>query len=295
MTSRKNVRAREENSAVLEGINALRDEIKRLRKGTEEEKKRKEDDMEVVLDVTPLETEVEKLKEEIRELNEKVKEIKTFMLDYAMGARAFFNQQKIKETMLELDTPDAWKKKSIEELAWGLSTAQLQLNEEQSFEAARELQGFIEITEAAREVILVTPTATSWIKKGLEEATGAVLRHGRERKGQALLWTCLQKHLTKKFAEREKEIIQMKGKNTEPPPKTNKAEFPCANCVKAGRPNQMHTLAECARFGNTCLLECRNCPIEPGSSEGPCHWREKCPYLRKRERSSGSKTGGAGR
>lgn len=139
--------------------------------------------------------------------------------------------------MLELGSADAWKSKSIEELAWGLSTAQLQLNEEQSFEVARELQGFIEITEAAREIILVTPTATSWVKKGLEEATGSVLRHGRERKGQALLWTCLQKHLTKKFAEREKEIIQMKGKPTEPP-KQSRAEFPCANCIKAekGKP-----------------------------------------------------------
>lgn len=131
---------------------------------------------------------------------------------------------------------------------------------------------------------MVNPAAHAWIKKGLEDAISAVLRRGKNRRGQEMLWGCLNKQLLKKFAE-------TKGKSTETT-KTQKAEYPCPNCIKGRKNNQMHTLIECFKLGNTCNLECRSCPCIPGTNNYPCHWRETCPTLRKREYNSSSRNSG---
>lgn len=188
--------------------------------------------------------------------------------------------------MLAQGNAESWRAKTIEELPASLATAQTSLNEARQFEAAKEVQAFIEIAEAAREVILVTPLASSWVKKGLEDAMGTVLRFGKEKKGQPVLWTSLQKFHIKRFADSEKECNIAKTKAATEPPKAKKAEFPCTNCAKAGKEGIMHTLTECAQAGNACLLECRNCPTEAGTKNAPCHWREFCPMLKKRNRDT---------
>lgn len=293
MQSRKREKPKENENAMVTGLNALREEIRKMQKTIGGEKKAIEEEMDIVLEEAPLETEVRKLKEEVRELTTKFNDLKEFVFENNTGARAFIQQDEIKEAMLEIGSADFWKNKAVEELPAGLSMGQTMLNETRCFSAAKELQGLIEVAEAAREVVLVAPAAAPWIKKGLEDATGTVLRTGKERKGQGVFWLCLQKHLIKRMADKEKEATSIKGKASEPA-KTSKAEFPCINCFKAGKPNQLHTLVECAKAGNTCWLECHNCPIDIETNSVPLHWRERCPTLRKRDRSSSSRNPGNG-
>lgn len=294
MPSRRELQRSEENAAVLAGLTALRDEMRQLRAATGLAKPEEEEEIQIVLDETTLEREVKRQKTELKEIADNLKELKEYIFESSTGARAFVNQRIIKEKMLELGSAESWKNKTIEDLPGGLSTVQTLLNESRNFDAGKELQGFIEIAEIARETVLVTPAATHWIKKGIDEALGTVLRLGKERKGQPTLWACMTKHHLKRYAENEKEAGVSKPKALEPP-KQKKAEFPCLNCAKAGKPGLMHTLTECARLGNACSLECRNCPAEAGTNNPPCHWREFCPTLRKRERTGASRSSGSSR
>lgn len=59
------------------------------------------------------------------------------------------------ETMLANGFAECWKLKAPRELAVELMTVQRALNENREFAVANGLQGFIEIAEAYREVVLV--------------------------------------------------------------------------------------------------------------------------------------------
>lgn len=295
MPSRSALRRSEENEAVLAGLNALREEFRQMRATSSNARVEEEEELRVVLDESPLEKEVKKLKTELNELSNDYKDLKEYIFESSTGARAFLYHQIIKEKMMVQGTAESWKNKTIEELPNALGTVLNSLNESRNFDAAKEFQGFIEIAEIARETVLVTPSATFWLKKGIEEAIGTIFRLGKERKGQPTLWACLEKHHLKRFAENEKEASIPKKIKILDPPITKKAEFPCTNCAKMGKPGLMHTLTECARLGNACGLECRNCPADPTTNNPPCHWREFCPTLRKRDRSGASRSTGSSR
>lgn len=291
MSSRKRAKKDNDNDALLRGLNSLRDEIRKIHGKKDEQSTEKEDELEVVVEETTLENQMHKLQGEVRAVKESIKEVKSFIFENTTGAVAFINQAQIREAMLDETTAENWKSKQIDDFPSAFATVQRALNEEKEFDAAKEMQGIIEVAEVVREINLVNPTAAPWLKKGMDEAIGVVLRMGKERKGQSIFWGCLAKHLIKRFAEKEKDDKAAKTKPVEPP-KEKKAEYPCPNCIKSGKPNMMHTLADCARMGNPCKLECRSCPCEPGTNNYPCHWNSSCPNARKRDRSSSSRNPG---
>ena len=59
-----------------------------------------------------------------------------------------------------------------------------------------------------------------------------------------------------------------KAKTPNPPPNPPQRP-PCRNCVKAGKPDKIHTMDECRRLGNACLTNCSLCKTP--------HWHSDCP------------------
>lgn len=194
------------------------------------------------------------------------------------------------KAMLAYGTTEYWKSKGPKELAAELTTVQCTLNEKKNFEAANELQGLIEVAEMAREVIMVNAAVSSWIKKTLDDAIGTVLCQGKEKRRQAIFWTCIQRQIIEKVAEQDKKSSYTKPKTESS--SSGAAELPCRNCIQNGLQNQMHTVSECAKRRNICRLECAYCPQKPITKEFPSHWRDDCPVLRRRERTSSSRNSG---
>lgn len=145
----------------------------------------------------------------------------------------------------------------------------------------------------AREVVLLNSNASTWIKKALDDAIGTVLCLGKERRGQAIFWQCVQRQLVEKVAEHGQKTSSYKSKNDSS--SSGAADIPCRNCIKNGLQNQYHTVTECARRKNPCRLECAFCIQDPITKEFPCHWRDDCPVLRRRERTNSTRNTGFSR
>lgn len=290
MGPRKREREESNNAELLRGINDIREEMKRMRRGKRDEE---EANQEIIVDLSEEDENtkrIENLEAKVKKLAAGMAEVKDFLFQNTTGSRPFIYHEQIKEAMLANGSAERWKGKSPKELAADLMTVQRALNERKEFAAANELQGFVEIAEFSREVAIVNPTAGPWIAKGLEDATGAVLCLGRERRGQTILWQSLHRELLEKFAEQErKSSYKTKGQSAN----GDRVSIPCQNCTKNGLYNVMHSIAECAKRRNPCRLECRLCPPEQGTYAIPCHWRQDCPTLQRQEqRSSSSRSGG---
>lgn len=287
-TSKRN-RDEKSNDEIIRGLEDLKREMKKLR---ESNKEANDNNEEVVIEL-PESLDSEK---KIKELHDKIdgvasdlQEVKDFLFQHATGARPFINHQAIMKGMLNHGNADYWKNKAPKELASELTTVQRALNEKKEFEAASELQGLVEIADTAREIVMLNANASTWIKRALDDAIGAVLCLGKEKRGQAIFWACIQRQILEKVAEQDK-----KPSNTKPKSESSSsgmAEIPCRNCVKNGLQNQMHTVSECARRRNPCRLECAFCPQDPVSKEFPCHWRDECPLIRRRERANNLRNG----
>lgn len=284
MAPSKRNKSETESTELLRNIQDIRNELKRLRRENVREEKAKDDIIVNLSEAPDLEERFDNLSAKVKEMATSLDEVKDFLFQNATGARPFIYQNTIKEAMLEFGTAERWKAKCPRELVQDLTTVQRALNEKREFTAANELQGFVEVAEVGREVVIINPMAETWINKGLQEATATVLCQGRERRGQAIFWSCLQRQLIDKLAEQEKKLIN-KFKSAK---SSGEVAIPCQNCTKNGLFNVMHSIAECAKLKNPCRLECRQCPPEPGTGAIPCHWRQDCPGLRKADQKSSS-------
>lgn len=122
MPKRKEAQKNDENNEIKKGLFDLWDEIRKLQKKEKREDMTQEEVMQIILDKVPFESEVKKLKIEVGQFKEKLEDIRTFMFEHATGARPFFNQQIIKDTMLEDCTAEHWKGRSVEDLPGALAT-----------------------------------------------------------------------------------------------------------------------------------------------------------------------------
>lgn len=293
MPPSKRNRDDEETRELLRGIAELKNEIKKMRKENSETKHQQE---EVVVEITEAfdaEKSFNEMKMKMDEMSAALGEVQEFLFQNATGARPFINQNAIMKAMLAYGSAESWKSKAPKELAAELTTVQRALNEKKQFDAANELQGLVEVAEMAREVVLVNSSASNWIKKALDDAIGTVLCLGKEKRGQAIFWTCIQRQIIEKVAEQDKKATAIKPKSESS--SSGAAEIPCRNCIKNGLQNMMHTVTECAKRRNPCRLECAFCPQDPTTKEFPCHWRDECPVLRRRERNNSTRNSGFNR
>lgn len=292
MSPKKRNREENDSNDLMRSLQDIRDEIRKMqRKNNDTDEATEEVGVEIT-ENDDIEKRLNRLQEKLDATAAALEEVQDFVFQNATGARPFIHQQKIMEAMLTFGSPDKWKGKAPRDLASELTTVQRALNEKKEFAAANELQGLVEVAETAREIIMLNPSAASWIKKALDEAIGTVLCQGKEKRGQAILWTCLQRQLIEKVAEHERQG-STKVKSTSS--SSGQAELPCRNCIKNGLQNQMHTVAECAKRRNSCRIECAFCQQDPATKEFPCHWRDNCPTLRKWERESASRNFGFNR
>lgn len=293
MPTNKRDRQENKNDELLRTLEELKGEIKKMRKSNVESKAETENIVIELPENFNTEKELKDVQKKINEMSQSIDEIKEFLFQNATGSRPFINQQLIMKAMLAHGTTEYWKSKGPKDLASELTTVQRSLNEKKNFEAANELQGLVEVAEMTREVIMVNPAASSWIKKALDDAIGTVLCQGREKRGQAIFWACIQRQILEKVAENERKTSNTKTKTEST--SSGAAEIPCRNCIKNGLTNQMHTVTECSKRRNPCRLECAFCPQDPNTKEFPCHWRDDCPVLRRRERTSSSRNFGYSR
>lgn len=284
-------RSREENDSddLLRNLADIKREIKKLRSSKNEAKEEKQEVVIELPETFDFDKKIKEMQEKLEVLSNDLLEFKEFLFQHATGARPFIHNQAIMKAMLNHGSADSWKAKAPKELAGELTTVQRSLNEKKEFEAASELQGLVEIAEMAREIVMMNASASTWIKRALDDAIGTVLCLGKEKRGQAIFWACIQRQIVEKVAEQEKKpsITKPKGESSS----SGMAEIPCRNCVKNGLYNQMHTVSECARRRNPCRLECAYCPHDAVTKEFPCHWRDDCPAIRRRERASSSRNG----
>lgn len=274
---------------LLLGLSELKREMKKLRSSNNETKQEKEEVVIELPDNNESEKNLKELQLKVEALAKDLQETKEFIFQHATGARPFIHNQTIMKAMLNHGNAENWKNKAPKDLAAELTTVQRSLNEKKEFEAASELQGLIEVAEMAKEVVMLNTTTSSWIKRALDDAIGTVLCLGKEKRGQAIFWQCLQRQILEKVAEQDKKPIINKPKIDSS--SSGFAEIPCRNCVKNGIYNQMHTVTECSKRRNPCRLECAYCPQDPVTKEFPCHWRDDCPMLRRRERATSSRNG----
>lgn len=286
MAPRKRETSSNDSAELLRGIQDIRNEIKRIRREKPEEKRAMEEVVVELSDENEMRQRIESLEAKMEKLASSLAEVKDFLFQSTTGSRPFIYHEQIKEAMLASGSAERWKGKSPKDLAADLMTVQRALNEKKEFAAATELQGFVEIAEFGREVAIVNPTAGPWITKGLEDATGAVLCLGKERRGQTILWACLQRELLERFAEQERKSGNKSKKQSAG--SGSGVNIPCQNCTKNGLYNVMHSISECAKRRNPCRLECRLCPPEPGTYAIPCHWRRDCPSIQRQEQESSS-------
>lgn len=211
MAPRKRERSSKENDEILRGLEDIRNEMKRIRWEKPEEERATE---EVVVDLSEddeIRKRLDSLEAKVKKIAASLADVKEFIFQNTTGSRAFIHHDQIKEVMLAIGSAERWKGKSPRDIAADLMTVQRTLNEKKEFAAANELQGFVEIAEFSPEVAIVNPTAGSWISKGLEDATWAVLCQGKERRGQTILSACLQRELLEKFAEQERKSNKSKS------------------------------------------------------------------------------------
>lgn len=293
MPSAKRVRESNNNDELIRSLADLKSEIKKLRRANINEKDEQEEVVVEIKENFDAEKRFIEMEKKMNDMATAIQDIKEFLFQNATGARPFINQQAIMKAMLSYGTSDYWKSKAPKELAAELTTVQRSLNEKKQFEAASELQGLVEVAEMAREVVLLNSAASGWIKKALDDAIGTVLCLGKEKRGQAIFWQCVQRQLIEKVAEQEKKASIIKPKNESS--SSGAAEIPCRNCIKNGLHNQFHTVSECAKRKNPCRIECAFCTQDPSTKEFPCHWRDDCPTLRRRERSNATRNFGYNR
>lgn len=285
MSPHKRERKPNESAELIRGINDIRNELKKIRRDNPKEDEAKEEMFIELHEQNEFGKRIDDLESKVGIMTTAIAEIKDFIFQNTTGARPFIHNERIKEAMLEQVSADRWKLKQPRELAADLMTVQRALNERREFAAANELQGLVEIAEVGREIVIMNPTAISWIGKGLEDAIGAVLCQGRERRGQSIFWECLQRQIIEKFAEQERKSNYKIKTQT---PSNGTVNIPCQNCTKNGLLNVMHSVSECAKRRNPCRLECRLCPPEQGTNAIPCHWRMDCPTLQRQEQKSSS-------
>lgn len=278
------------NDELIQSLSDLKEEIKKMRRSNNESKKEKEEVVVELQETMDVEKSILDMQKKMEEMTSAIEEIKIFIFQNSTGARPFINQQTIMKAMLAHGTTEFWKSKNPKEIAAELTTVQRNLNEKKNFEAANELQGLVEVAEMAREVIMLNASAASWIKKALDDALATVLCQGKEKRGQAIFWACIQRQMLEKIAEQERRTSAAKAKTEST--SSGLAEIPCRNCIKNGLQGQLHTVSECAKRRNPCRLECAFCPQDPNTKEFPCHWRDDCPVLRRRERNNTSRNSG---
>lgn len=293
MPPSKRDRSDDHSKELLRGIADLKDEIKKMRKNNSASSKEKEEVVVELQEEFNAEKSFIELQAKVEIMSAALGEVQDFIFQNTTGARPFINQNAIMKAMLAFNSVDSWKSKSPKDLAAELTTVQRNLNEKKLFEAANELQGLIEVAEMAKEVILVNSSASVWLKKALDDAIGTVLCLGKEKRGQAIFWACIQRQMIEKMAEHEKKTTSFKPKSESS--SSGASELPCRNCIKNGLQNQLHTVSECAKRKNPCRLECAYCPQDPTTKEFPCHWRDDCPVLRRRERYNANRNNGFNR
>lgn len=289
MPSAKRAREENQNDELIRCIADLKDEIKKMRKNGNTAKEEQEEVVVEIQETMDSEKRFTEIQKKIDEMKSAIEDIKVFLFQNSTGSRPFINQAAIMKALLAHGTTDFWKSKSPKEIAAELTTVQRSLNEKKCFEAANELQGLVEVAEMAREVIMLNASSATWIKKALDDAMSTVLCQGKEKRGQAIFWACIQRQMLEKMAEHERKAAAVKPKGEAS--SSGAADLPCRNCVKNGLSNQMHTITECSRRRNPCRLECAFCPQDPSTKEFPCHWRDDCPVLRRRERANASRSG----
>lgn len=293
MPSSKRNREEFNNEDLIRSLLDLKNEIKKMKQSNIE---KKDEEQEVVVEInesTETDKRFSEMKKKMDEMSSALEEIKIFIFQNSTGARPFINNTAITKAMLTYGTTEFWKSKGPKDLAHELTTVQRSLNEKQQFEAANELQGLIEVAEMAREVILLNATSATWLKKALDDALGTVLCQGKEKRGQAIFWACIQRQMLERLAEQERRSSSTKPKIESS--SSGAAEIPCRNCIKNGLQGQMHTVTECSKRRNPCRLECAYCPQDPVSKDFPCHWRDDCPVLRRRERNNFTRNNGFSR
>lgn len=290
MPTSKRSRESNNNDELLKSLVDLKNEIRKIQRLNKEDKEEEEQVVVEIKESFDAEQQFKELRKKMEEMERAIQDIKEFLFQNSTGARPFINQQAILKAMLNYGTSDYWKSKAPKDLAAELTTVQRSLNEKKQFEAANELQGLVEVAEMAREVVLLNSSASTWIKKALDDAIGTVLCLGKEKRGQAIFWQCVQRQLIEKVAEQGQKtsIVKSKAESSS----SGAADIPCRNCIKNGLQNQFHTVTECSKRKNPCRLECAFCVQDPVTKEFPCHWRDDCPVLRRRERSSSTRYSG---
>lgn len=290
MPTSKRSRESNNNDELLKSLVDLKNEIRKIQRLNKEDKEEEEQVVVEIKESFDAEQQFKELRKKMEEMERAIQDIKEFLFQNSTGARPFINQQAILKAMLSYGTSDYWKSKAPKDLAAELTTVQRSLNEKKQFEAANELQGLVEVAEMAREVVLLNSSASTWIKKALDDAIGTVLCLGKEKRGQAIFWQCVQRQLIEKVAEQGQKtsIVKSKAESSS----SGAADIPCRNCIKNGLQNQFHTVTECSKRKNPCRLECAFCVQDPVTKEFPCHWRDDCPVLRRRERSSSTRYSG---
>lgn len=133
--------------------------------------------------LTELQQREKQMEENFATWLQKTKQMEEFINSAAAGGKAFVGQRQIQDMMREVNSVDKWRTKSISETADDLTMVQSRINDDQEFAAAKQLQGLVEVVNAAKEITAINPTATSWIKKAIDEAIGIALRLRKEHGG----------------------------------------------------------------------------------------------------------------